>query len=104
LFLILLLFVWRSWDRAKLLPEARSLPVGNDTSETSQFLTMSIPDPEPDLESECVTEECKDVDPVLTYYSREYKNRWTEVIPDMNAVGFTPIAKRCMYPGAPCEW
>lgn len=49
-------------------------------------------------------QECKDVDPLVSYYSKEYKNRWRQVIPNINSVGFTPIAKRCAYPGAPCEW
>ena len=47
-------------------------------------------------------ETCEDTDPVVTYYKKQYKNRWNKVKPDINEVGFTPIAKRSLYIRAPC--
>ena len=103
LFLILLLFVWRARDKALYKrnfgdfdslsqPQPQpQLPITNDDLERVKLL----------LEKQ--KQECKDIDPVLAYYSKEYKNRWTQVVPKINSVGFTPIAKRCAYPGAPCE-
>lgn len=66
------------------------------TNEPSEFEQVSHEEIEDQL--------CKDTDPLIRFYNKAYKNRWKQIKLDINAVGFTPIAKRCAYPGAPCEW
>lgn len=110
LFVILLLFVWKQSEYRmrkiqELKPETSTFDnIPRVPSDFEIISDESIIAEAKDMAIERQKETCKDIDPVLSFYSREYKNRWREVKPNINAVGFTPIAKRCAYPGAPCEW
>ena len=114
LFVVLLLFVWRQRERTLKSysknsgaiddPWVRPLFVHSNRAEPTDFERMEKDEMDAQFRELKHKEECKDADPLVRFYSKAYKNRWTQVKPDINAVGFTPIAKRCAYPGAPCEW
>lgn len=118
LFIILLLLVWRTRERSLLTTQKQKTAYGQTANihnpELNQLIIRPASNDLDNISDEDIEKlhlaleekrvECKDVDPLVSYYSREYKNRWRQVKPHINAVGFTPIAKRCAYPGAPCEW
>lgn len=117
IFIIVLLFVWRQRERnmaswkSNAADSHMDVQAANDPwyrrveNRPSDYQpTLFESSSKQTIEEELHKQTCKDTDPLVKYYNKAYKNRWTQVKPGINAVGFTPIAKRCAYPGAPCEW